>query len=162
MNKVSLNEKLSDAIDDENLEECIELIKNGADVNLVSRIEDYTAFDLACSYTSEKYIKKLVDYGANIHGTFYRISGVHYAAMNRNIKLIDYFLDLGANINSGSGKCKVIELAWLNQESDGKETVEYLINKGAEFSHEDFWVKDALRKGFDFEEYKIKNSIIKG
>ena len=98
----------------------------------------------------------MIEKGVNIHGDEDRISGLHYAAMHRNIQLIDYFLGLGCDINSKNGGISVIHIAWFHSEEP--EIIYYLIDMGADVNVNDEWVKHSLEKGYDFKEYSMVKS----
>lgn len=156
---IQLDEELSKAIDCDDINKVVELIKKGANIHLISQRECSNAFSLACCFNNKQTIKLMINAGANIHGNKYNMSGLHYAAMNMNMELINYFLDSGVDINSRNGRISVIYITWLRQEDP--EIIKYLIDRGAKLPVNTKWVKDALNKGYDFEAYFMSVSNVK-
>jgi hypothetical protein len=109
---IAINNKLELAIKDFNIELCLQLIKEGADVNTKYRYN--TSLDVAFYFTCQvnrnfkgcneedvnyESLYFLVDKGINIHGSDTTLSALFLAVNYSNMKLIKYFIDLGCDVN---------------------------------------------------------------
>jgi hypothetical protein len=97
-----LNYQLQLAMDNEDIDEILKLVNQGADLNTISEITDYTAFEIAFCFDENiiKNIKFLVSKGADFHGINGNTpSGLYLSCGILNKRLIHYFLDLGVDVN---------------------------------------------------------------
>jgi hypothetical protein len=104
MNELNNNLKL--AIDNKDRDEILELVNQGADPNIISNIEQVSAFEIIFRFVDNdneniiKNIKFLISKGADFHGINGNTrSGLYLSCGMLNERLIHYFLDLGVDVN---------------------------------------------------------------
>jgi ankyrin repeat protein len=160
-----LNHELKLAIDFKDFNKIFNLLERGANPNIKSYKLKYTAFEVVSIYKCNiKNISFLITKGANIHGIPGGFgSGLHFACMNLNKIMIEYFLELGVDVNSSIVDKKPITYIYYHNTVrciDVINTIpllEYLIDKGAyiydkngELFEE---LKDRLQQSYDIEDY---------
>jgi ankyrin repeat protein len=158
-----LDHELKLSIDNGNITKILELIEQGADPNVISYFEQSTVLELIMPLGRFDTLDFLIKKGANIHGEINNLSALTLAVFHHNKKLIDYFLDLGCDINSRNGDSYPLEVACNHIDYRvGIEIIKHLIANGAHIYDENDELFKELNEyetytGFDIEEY-YKNS----
>ncbi|NXC14517.1 RN5A ribonuclease, partial [Corythaeola cristata] len=121
--------KLNHAVRDRNIQDVVELLEKGADVN--SKAEGgWTPLQSAVQANDEDLVRLLLDRGADPHsrkdngGTVFT-----EAAIVGNVTVLQLLLDLGLDINDhdDNGFTAFMEAAWYGNE----EALKFLYSKGA-------------------------------
>jgi hypothetical protein len=177
-----ITDKLKLAIKAFNINDCLELIKEGADIN--TKYKNDTSLDVAfysiCYFGNDEdfnyeSIYFLVNKGINIHGSDNTASALFLAVNYSNMKLIKYFIDLGCDVNyiscfhltSYFSNIPIIALTYQHRAlCDDVLISKYLIDNGATiYDKNGELFKQSMNKlidYFDIIDYYDKNSIYAG
>jgi ankyrin repeat protein len=165
-----LNYRLQDAIDKEDVNKILELVRLGADPNTISSILEYSVLEAICFFSRDiEHIKFLIEKGVDPNGIATNegsFSGLHCACINLNIEMVKYFLDLGVDVNS---ECRYnyvpISYAWWQYGDTGENPsriIKLLIDNGANIYDREGelleWIDKSFKEGFRVVEYYNKYS----
>ena len=110
-----------------------ELIKRGANVNLLLGTDQIGPLHVSASFGSTECIKLLLENGANleIQTILSSMNPLHFAAFHGNINCIKIFINYGCNINSTSKSTSRTALHYAAYQGNA-ECFKFLIENGAD------------------------------
>lgn len=148
MSNNSLEESLINAISREDVDEVINLIKNGADVNSHDRqFENLIALHVACYRDNTEIIKYLLDNGAdmNAQSDDEGHTPLHIACdAVVALETVEAFVARGVDIDIRNDH-EDTPLLLVCSNADNLEVVKYLISKGADINAKNYYGNTPLR-----------------
>lgn len=126
-----LNSKLFDAVEQNNLDEVKELIKNGADIH-AREISSKKAIHIAVKKGNKNIVEFFLNEGISVNDT--NNSGwtpLHYAAFSGELEIAKLLVAKGANVRAENAYGqKPIDLTHYGKDNGYKGVMELLLDKG--------------------------------
>jgi ankyrin repeat protein len=166
-----LNSKMTEAIENEDDILILELVKQGADINFIDNYLDYSVLKAMMLYTrNTEYLDFLIEKGADIYGKNNKNNtGLHISSMCVEVEIIEYFLDLGIDVNSKNddGNLPIDEVWYADHFTDPViKAFKLLIERGSTIYEENGdlleWIPESFEIGFNIINYYNKHSPYMG